>query len=35
MPIITIDVRKSYTEAEEVANLEAVHSALVETFTLD
>jgi hypothetical protein len=34
MPSITIDVRKNYTEAEEVAILEAVHSALVEAFCI-
>jgi hypothetical protein len=32
LPSITVDVRNNYTEAEEVANLEAVHSDLVEAF---
>jgi phenylpyruvate tautomerase PptA (4-oxalocrotonate tautomerase family) len=34
MPSITIDVRREYSEAEEVALLEAVHGALVEAFQI-
>ena len=34
MPSSTIEVRRNYSEAEEVAILDAVHSALVEAFRI-
>ena len=34
MPSTTIEVRRHYSEAEEVAILEAVHAALVEAFQI-
>lgn len=32
MPSIAIHVRKSYTVAEETANMSAVHAAMVSAF---
>lgn len=34
MPTATIEVRRQYTEAEEVGIIEAVHGALVEAFRI-
>jgi hypothetical protein len=34
MPSSTIEVRRNYTEAEEVAILDAVHESLVEAFRI-
>jgi phenylpyruvate tautomerase PptA (4-oxalocrotonate tautomerase family) len=34
MPLTTIDIRATYTEAQEVAIIEAVQSALVEGFKI-
>ncbi len=34
MPSTTIEVRRTYTEAEETALLEAVHAALVDAFRI-
>jgi len=35
MPSVSIHVRRPYSEAEEVALMDAVHSALVEAFHVD